>query len=64
MNIRKKVINMAGIINLGELEKAMRPGYYRRKAHEENANKKLGRAKKLIPKTYNLKPKNPKEVKV
>ena len=47
---------MAGIVNWNELEKTMRPGYCRRRAHREDANKKLERAKKLKPKTYNLKP--------
>ncbi len=47
---------MAGIVNWNELENARRSGYYRRRAHKEEANKKLERAKKLKPKTYNLKP--------
>jgi hypothetical protein len=44
------------IVNWNELEKARRSGYYRRRAHREEANKKLERTKKLKPKTYNLKP--------
>ena len=48
-----------GIINWNELEKTRRSGYYRRRAHGEEANKKLERTKNLIPKTYNLKPENP-----
>ena len=55
---------MAGIINWSELWKARRSGYYRRRAHEEDEDKKLERTKKLKPETYNLKPKNPKGVKV
>ena len=48
-----------GIINWNELEKTIRSGYCQRRAHREEANKKLERAKNLIPETYNLKPKNP-----
>ena len=47
---------MTGIINWNEMWKVMMSGDYRRRAHEEDANKKLERAKKLKPKTYNLKP--------
>jgi SAM-dependent methyltransferase len=36
-----------GIINWNELWKARRSGYYQRKAHEEDADKKLERAKKF-----------------
>ncbi len=48
-----------GVINWNELETARRSGYYRRRAHREEANKKLERTKNLKPITYNLKPKNP-----
>ena len=47
------------VVNWNELETAGRSGYYRRRAHGEEANKKLERAKNLKPKTYNLKPINP-----
>ena len=49
-----------GIINWNELEKARRSGYYRRRAHEEDEDKKLERTKKLKPETYNPKPKGVK----
>ncbi len=52
---RRRSDNMAGIINWDELWKARRAGYYRRRAHEEDEDKKLERTKKLKPKTYNLK---------
>ena len=48
------------IVNWNELEKTRRSGYYRRRAHEEDEDKKLERTKKLKPKTYNLKPKGVK----
>ena len=54
---------MAGIINWNEMWKVMMSGDYRRRAHEEDAGKKLERAKKLIPKTYNLKSKGGESVK-